>query len=66
LLEATHPPAGILGLTGLKGFLLYLAVHFVTSLVLAVKMGLNVKEYLLPTQSIVSFAVDGITSQGLR
>ena len=57
--------AGILGLTGSKGFLLYFAVHLLVSVALMIKMNFNVQEYLTPGLSPFWFAVDGIGGQGL-
>ena len=57
--------AGILGLTGSKGFLLYIAVHLLTSLALLTKMRFNVQEYLTPGLSPLWFAIDGLSGQGL-
>jgi len=57
--------AGIVGLTGTKGFLLYIALHLLTSLALMAKMKFNVSEYMMPGLSPLWFAVDGLTGQGL-
>lgn len=61
----TGVAAGILGLTGSKGFLLYIAMHFLTSIFLLAKMKFKVSEYLTPDASLFWFAVDGLTGQGL-
>jgi len=57
--------AGIAGLTGSRGFLLYIALHLVTSLSLMMRMKFNVSEYLTPGLSPFWFALDGLTGQGL-
>ena len=57
--------AGILGLTGSKGFLLYIAVHLITSVILLARMKFDVSEYLTPGLSALWFAVDGLGGQGL-
>jgi len=57
--------AGILGLTGSKGFLLYIIVHVLTSMALLVRMKFDVVEYMTPGLSSFWFAVDGLGGQGL-
>jgi hypothetical protein len=57
--------AGIAGLTGSKGFLLYIVCHLITSFALLAKMNFKVSEYLTPGSSVFWFAIDGLTGQGL-
>ena len=57
--------AGIAGLTGSKGFALYLVIHVITSLCLLIKMKFQVNEYLTPAMTWYWFVLDGITGQGL-
>jgi len=57
--------AGIAGLTGTRGFLLYIFVHLITSVALLARMKFNPKEYLMPDSSPFWFAVEGLGAQGL-
>lgn len=55
--------AGIVGLTGSKGFLLFVCSYLVTSVALLAKMKFNIEEFLTPTSSAYWFVVDGMSSQ---
>lgn len=62
---ASGVAAGIAGLTGSRGFLLYLGVHLATNLLLFGRMHGKVNEYLLPDMTAAWFAVDGVLGQAL-
>ena len=57
--------SGVAGLTGTRGFLLYITLHLLTSLALMMKMKFNVSEYLMHGLSPFWFAIDGLTGQAL-
>ena len=55
--------AGILGLTGLNGLYLFLAVTAILKIVLIVKMGFQLAEY--STLTTLAFVSDGASNHGL-
>ncbi|CAF0709340.1 unnamed protein product [Brachionus calyciflorus] len=49
--------AGILGLTGLYGFLFYFVVSIMTSLFMAIYLGNNTSKYFLSTQTLFTSTI---------
>mmetsp|Transcript_11433 Transcript_11433/g.18612 ORF Transcript_11433/g.18612 Transcript_11433/m.18612 type:complete len:114 (-) Transcript_11433:39-380(-) len=56
--------AGVLGLTGFKGFALYLVLYVSASLLMVAKMGDPVSKYI-PKTGTASFLLGGIGGEGL-
>lgn len=54
--------AGILGLTGFNGFILYIALYLVCSISILAKLNFN-PERCFPKQTSVNFVFSGITGQ---
>ena len=55
--------AGMLGLTGMEGFLFYLVASVMIGVGIAARMGFQVKKFLNPNANILTLVLGGVSSQ---